>query len=193
VACPSCGSTAFRQVAPNWVECSATRQRQILLGYRPIFERGRFPQVIGETPIYGVETVRCRVRHHHIVQAGSQGGPWPMCECGTFAIGLCGECENWVCGDDSIRRDARRLCLRCEGNNRLDAERQRAEEKHRFTEEHRLAAEERQRLVAERLSIKAAEMAEQIAQHGPCRAYPRHPASHADSAGNCRACVIGLR
>jgi hypothetical protein len=193
VGCPSCGSDTFGQVAPNWVECRATLQRRILVGYRPIFEPDRYPEIIGQTPIFATETVTCRVRHHRIVQASSQNGPWPLCECGTFAIGVCQVCANPTCGDDSTRIGSQRVCLSCKVNTERrrasDTEQRRSEQIRRAEQD----AEERQRAAAVQLGIKAEEMAEEIAQHGPCRAYPKHPASHTDAAGNCRACVIGLR
>jgi hypothetical protein len=69
-----------------------------------------------------------------------------------------------------------------------------AAQRERAAEEERVRAEEeRQRPAVRSRAVRAQEMAEQIARHGPCRAYPRHPNNYADAAGNCSACVIGLR
>lgn len=46
----------------------------------------------------------------------SEGPPafsWPLCTCGTYAIGECSSCHTPVCGDDSDRKDGTRLCTRC--------------------------------------------------------------------------------
>lgn len=189
VACPSCGSQEFREIAPTWVECTATWQRPVLVGMRPVFGPGRFPPLIGRVPIYDSETVWCRVRHHCVVRATSDSGPWPSCECGTFAIGMCQVCGDAVCGDDSTRRDRRRVCLACNANADHEAQQQ----QHRAEEERRRADEEHRRPAEERRAAKLQEMAEEIARHGRCRAYPEHPKSYTDAAGNCTACVIGVR
>jgi hypothetical protein len=58
------------------------------------------------------------------------------CACGTFAIGLCPECEAPVCGIHSIMLNDRRLCLDCKA--RADAA---ASRRHREAEQEQRAQE----------------------------------------------------
>lgn len=49
----------------------------------------------------------CGVRYHE----AAGGGVTLLCECSTFAIGICGECMKPVCGDHSRLLDGQRLCI----------------------------------------------------------------------------------
>jgi len=87
VACPACGGTQYVAVAPGYVECTSGVVHQHLR-----FERPR----------------PCGRRYH--VGPPTSGSPAAVCGCGTFAIGLCGECGAGVCGDHSVLRTGRRVC-----------------------------------------------------------------------------------
>ncbi len=55
-------------------------------------------------------------------------GDAPSCSCGTFAIGRCGECREFVCGSHSFLKDGLRICVHHEhAHMAAEVERQRAD------------------------------------------------------------------
>lgn|SRR5579862_5695918 len=102
MACPSCGGSDRISVAPGFWECCSQ-----LAERRP----GRVPDPMGPAgatmPITDIIYRTCGVRYHEA--AGS--GVTLLCECSTFAIGVCGECMKPVCGDHSRLLDGQRLCI----------------------------------------------------------------------------------
>ena len=65
----------------------------------------------------------------HRYQAG-QPGTAQVCSCGTFAIGLCQDCGNPVCGDCSLIVAGQRLCRPCAKSRQTrQADRERAEDR----------------------------------------------------------------
>lgn len=62
----------------------------------------------------------------HRYQAGRPGTA-RVCSCGTFAIGLCQDCGDPVCGDCSLMVGGQRLCTRCAQARQIrQADRERA-------------------------------------------------------------------
>jgi len=126
VPCPQCGSTDARPIAANYIECVATITERVLVGHRPV--PGPSPlhpgmqTVVGLAPIYETRSQACGFRHH----VGMSVDSWPECACGTFAIGRCHVCQEPVCGDDSARVSASRLCTSCAAS---EESRRRAEQR----------------------------------------------------------------
>jgi hypothetical protein len=62
-------------------------------------------------------------------QVGSAEGA-PICSCGTFAVGLCKDCADPVCGDHSLMGGNQRLCTICtEARKSRQAEEERERER----------------------------------------------------------------
>lgn len=102
MACPVCGGTASRPIAPGYVECTSLVEEHTVV-WRPMM--GNPAQM---EPHDEVMSRVCATRYH-------VGGPisTALCACGTFAIGICPqpECGIPVCGDHSRLMDGQRLCL----------------------------------------------------------------------------------
>ena len=126
--CASCGSSLARPIAPNYVECAgvvhSSKPQRVVVAMVPVNGHPRF----GMQPIYAdrdVPTQRpCGLRHHEPMTSASIP---PRCDCGTFAIGLCRDCDAPVCGDDSDRLTGHRVCRPCAAN-RAAAQRKAAQE-----------------------------------------------------------------
>lgn len=101
--CPTCKGRERRQIAPGYWECRSQR----LVGMQGY---GRM-----QSPIFEP----CLARY----QEADALMPVAKCSCGTFAIGVCVECDSPVCGDCSAIYKGRRLCRSCLGVAR-QAERQ---------------------------------------------------------------------
>lgn len=67
----------------------------------------------------------CGHRYH-----AGQPGTGQVCSCGTFAIGLCQDCGNPVCGDCSLIVSGQRLCYPCaKARQARQADRERGEDR----------------------------------------------------------------
>ena len=96
MSCPKCGGNAFNIIAPGYFECTS---RILVPG--PV-------ATVGGTVIMPVPAAVCGYRY----QAGTPGTT-PLCSCGTFAIGVCQDCNAPVDGDCSLVMDGQRLCRPC--------------------------------------------------------------------------------
>lgn len=167
--CSQCGSTDARLIAANYAECVGTILERVLVGHRPV--PGPNPlnpgtqTVVGLAPIYKMHSRSCGVRHH----VGMAVDGWPACACGTFAIGRCQRCHEPVCGDDSERVSASRLCTSCAA--KVEALRQ-AEQRERRAEAIRTAVAPSIAIWAE--GCKGGHDPQMFAPDGRCWAcYPR--------------------
>lgn len=130
--CPQCGGSSRRPIAPGYWECTSTSTAVVPTGLHP-------SGIHGPTERY-VE-VGCAHRYQDGRDEASSHAP--VCECGTYAIGECAECDIPVCGDCSGLWGPRRLCSLC-------FEEQRSEQ----------VAAESQRLAAQAEAKAAVESAE---------------------------------
>lgn len=101
MACPYCGGSAQRVIAPGYFECESIRSTMESV-MRPAGPNGEM------VPITQPSSVRCGHRYHEATGVVAV----ERCRCGTFAVGTCAECGRDVCGDHS-RAGARRRCLDC--------------------------------------------------------------------------------
>ena len=124
MVCPACGGTRSAPIAPGYVECTSIVVDRAFTG--PLPDEGP------PGPDY-LDTARHCGRRYHVSQPIG-AGPVVSCACGTFAIGLCVECGNAVCGDHSVFDQGRRVCAY------HVQERQQAAAAHRADEEARAVA-----------------------------------------------------
>jgi hypothetical protein len=94
MACPRCGASDYRLIAPGFVEC---------LGLALVPDPSSLRH--GPTP------APCRTRYH--TTTGQPVTATGSCGCGFFAIGACPQCGTLYCGDHSWLRDGQRLCATC--------------------------------------------------------------------------------
>ncbi|HWB69896.1 MAG TPA: hypothetical protein VG518_07950 [Solirubrobacterales bacterium] len=80
VACPKCGGEALKLISPGLYECES----------------------------FDSDAYICR--HRFQTASAPQAGEQAICPCGTYAIGLCAECGQAVCGDHSDMVASKRLC-----------------------------------------------------------------------------------
>jgi len=135
MACPTCGSTERRSVAPGYWECLGTIE-EVRQAPQPGGPPGALVGYIDERP--------CLTRYQE-ASTGLLHGSQTVCECGMFAVARCTECARPLCGDCSRRVDGRIYCaphgraLQAE----IDAERAsalaRAQEAHRQQQAERAA------------------------------------------------------
>ncbi len=105
--CAVCGTSEFALIAPLFVECRGTITDVVVLG-----EERAGPAVV---PVYGSVDRPCRTRRHQVVIGVTDGaGAWPMCSCGTYAIGVCRACARAICGDHSGGTAGGRVCDKCQ-------------------------------------------------------------------------------
>lgn len=95
MACPRCGSNRRRPIALGYWECL-----NVLMVPQPM------PTLHGM--VMHPQPLSCVVRYHEGSTAVAE-----MCECWTFAIGRCCDCEASVCGDHSALWGGFRRCGRC--------------------------------------------------------------------------------
>jgi hypothetical protein len=99
--CPSCGGTAREAIAPGWWRCLST---VTFSGPGPgagAPPGGRFgPATVSSSSVCG----------NTYAEAG-EGSPMntATCSCGTFAIGICTECGEPVCGNCSVVSGGKRI------------------------------------------------------------------------------------
>ncbi len=96
MSCPVCKGTDRRQIGPGYFECTPQRAYET---------EGPGFQTPGAGPPVIVRYRECGTRF----QEGSASSS-AVCSCGTFAIGMCGDCGRPVCGDHSALVAGRRLC-----------------------------------------------------------------------------------
>ena len=97
MACPKCGSSERRSIAPGYFECLGTIMDS-------------WPTTTAGGTVMVPQPVPCGHRYHD----GSAVTSSPqICSCGTFAIGLCGSCGSPVCGDCSTLHEGHRVCGAC--------------------------------------------------------------------------------
>lgn len=97
VACPRCGGTEYRLIAPGFVECIA------MVG---------FPDP--SSPRHELTARQCSARYHTTTPGSPAAAAGSAaCACGLFAIGACPRCDTPYCGDHSWLRDGQRLCSNC--------------------------------------------------------------------------------
>lgn len=98
--CPSCGGEIRKLIAPGFWECesmlTSTEMRAQLT-----------PEGPRHLPVDSHRV--CGVRYHES-DARAAAGSLPVCGCGTFAVGVCADCQTPVCGDHSTLFEGRRLC-----------------------------------------------------------------------------------
>lgn len=96
--CPECGGTSREPIAPGYWQCTSVI-------HEPAVTVVADPATGGPRPITTVVERICRAQY----QEGAVKSE-AVCRCGTFAIGLCAECREPVCGIHSSMIDDRRLC-----------------------------------------------------------------------------------
>ena len=92
--CVRCGGTALKAISPGYWLCESLVVRQVMA---PAGPAGQMVPV-GESALCG-----------HRFQSGP-GASTDRCSCGTFAVGACAECGQFVCGDHSALDGQLRLC-----------------------------------------------------------------------------------
>ena len=113
VSCPRCGGNAYKIISPGYFECTSA-----ILVPGPVAT----PQ---GTAIMPVPALTCGLRY----QAGSAGDA-RTCSCGTYAVGLCKDCIDPVCGDHSLMTGNQRLCTACaEARQARQADKERGRER----------------------------------------------------------------
>lgn len=113
MSCPRCGGTSYKVIAPGYFECAST-----------VFVPGPVATAEG-TVVMPVPGAVCGHRY----QAG-QPGTAQVCSCGTFAIGLCQDCGDPVCGDCSLMVGGQRLCYpRAKARQSRQAGKERADDR----------------------------------------------------------------
>ena len=95
MACPVCGGSERRLIAPGYYECQTVTTDQV---------DAFTPDGLQPIPV----SRACGQRYQE--GAGLEGSE--SCRCNTLAIGHCAVCGRPVCGDHSVA-DERRLCLEC--------------------------------------------------------------------------------
>src|SRR5664280_2987496 len=103
MSCPRCGSTDRSQLAPGYFEC---RGAVLMLQTAMVPDPGQ-PGML--RPLGLQDSRPCRTRY----QEGPGQPAIPLCECGTFSIGICQDCRTPVCGDHSLLAGRVRQCSSC--------------------------------------------------------------------------------
>lgn len=85
ITCPQCGGEDLKLISPGFYECES----------------------------FDSDAYICHHRFH--AARPTMSGEQTLCSCGTFAIGICTECGQSVCGDHSRVVDSVRLCDRHAG------------------------------------------------------------------------------
>ena len=99
MACPSCRGSNRRVIAPGFWE-----------GQSPVAVMVTGPGSIGRPGPEGLPVPSaCGRRYHETPGTAAQS----LCDCGTFAIGLCTQCHRPVCGDCSALHQGSRWCAAC--------------------------------------------------------------------------------
>lgn len=94
MSCPSCGGTDREPIAPGWWRCTSRVTIAAPgpgLGAPPTGQFG--PEHLEATAVCGRQYAERTGNEDH----------GPLCDCGTFAIGICKECGRDVCGECSVR------------------------------------------------------------------------------------------
>jgi hypothetical protein len=112
--CPSCGGTRRKAIAPGWWQCSSEVATQAPGPGRGAPPTGRF----GPTEI--VSASQCGEVYSE-ASTLEQPPSVPSCSCGTFAIGVCAQCGEPVCGICSGMYSGKRE-HRLHAEERADAE-----------------------------------------------------------------------
>ncbi len=100
MACPQCRGTSRQELAPGYFHCTSAIDTR-LPGPAQYGQPG--PPVVVNTRICG-----------NTYQEAAPGLNQPaVCGCGTFAIGLCLDCDRPVCGSCSAMVDNSRVCQAC--------------------------------------------------------------------------------
>jgi hypothetical protein len=99
VACPSCGGTERRPIAPGYFECVTTLYQQVSTGAHPSGIQG---------PPFITNAFRCGTRYRE-----GAAEITTKCACGTYSIGECTRCSRPVCGDHSLLVTSQRVCSAC--------------------------------------------------------------------------------
>jgi hypothetical protein len=112
MSCPSCAGTSRTLLAPGFYRCTSLVTTRT--GGPGLTDARLGPPVIDTTTECGRE-----------YQEGQSSGAALICSCGTFAIGVCAEAGEPVCGTHSALLHGRRLCSGCwhaEERRRAEAE-----------------------------------------------------------------------
>lgn len=109
MSCPVCQGSQRRPIAPGYWEClsSITETKMVSETWVPGGPNGQMVPM----PRYGPVSRICGTRYHE--SAATNKAESARCECGTFAIGVCHQCDREVCGDHSCLVAGARLCLDC--------------------------------------------------------------------------------
>jgi hypothetical protein len=108
MACPRCGGTARRQIAPGFYQCE-----ELVRDWEEERRRG------------GLWDRVCGNRYQ---DGGAAAGNTPKCWCGVYAIAECSDCGAPLCGDH-IERYERRVICRYDLDKNQRAGREQAAEK----------------------------------------------------------------
>lgn len=115
MGCPHCGSAEREPIAPGFWRCTSvsTHTERRLVG------------VDGNIPIYQDFSVSrvCGTEYQELT--GDMSGRVAVCDCGTFAIGRCSDCDRNVCGSEacSTMHEGKRRCQDCMApRRRVEAE-----------------------------------------------------------------------
>lgn len=96
--CPECGGSSREPIAPGYWQCTSVIREPAVTVVTDLATGG-------PRPITTVGERICRAQY----QEGAMNVE-AVCRCGTFAVGLCAECREPVCGIHSSMIDDRRLC-----------------------------------------------------------------------------------
>lgn len=91
MACPTCGGTQRKAIAPGLWECQST-----VTEYAP---GATSAGIVGVAPVVA-HTRPCTTRYQEGAHAASDP---PSCVCGMFAVATCTQCRQPVCGDCLMR------------------------------------------------------------------------------------------
>lgn len=101
MACPTCGGTERRPIAPGFWECASLIYQQIPTGAHPSGQFG---------PAFATVATTCGRRYHE----GGGGSSTSLCQtCTVFAIGVCADCRIPQCGNCGLHFRGTFLCKSC--------------------------------------------------------------------------------
>ena len=137
--CPQCGGLTVNEVSPGYYSCSSPIQ----------FLAGVQQMPFGQQPIYQTRICGNTWQEYSPVL----GSAPPVCICGTYAVGTCGDCGKPFCGQHSGLYQGHRYC-----NTYINAEKSKVavEQARRQAESEQRAADQLKEAQDERKSLWAA-------------------------------------
>lgn len=121
MVCPSCNGSERRAIAPGFWECTSTITDEVRVGdeWQPAGPGG---QMVPVAPRFEQTERPCGHRYQDAAGVSEEGqyasGPQTCGLCTVFAIGLCAECRQPICGDHLAREADQAFCLGCVGRRK---------------------------------------------------------------------------